>query len=361
MKKILFSLIICFICDVEGEIRFVNSIQQQLCVQTLNTYGMFYSANLEERHEQTLHFLRQYDCDIILLQEVWEDDHYQNLVQLSQDINMRSVYFRKPSDDRRSGLVGLFKGGVQKSDVIYFSPTIKSGLDGFYKWLKFIDKGFGMAEVNIPWMYQNFFLVFNFHLNHISQTERISQLLLYLKWMLENSYKDRAIIAGGDFNFEPASLEFRIVKRLLRFKDPYEQVRKNPKCTHLCEDSGYDWSNFFVGESIRDYIFFRSSSKISFEPQDISIFPKNYNDVALSDHFGLRAIFQLNDSSRNHSENLVSEKVLRERVGDFEQILYEVESFLHTGDNTSSEISFIRSLYEDLKDSQSSVVQHLKY
>ncbi len=361
MKEVLFSLTVLFIFYVEGETKLIDPNQQQLCVQTLNTYGMFYSDNLEERHEQTLHFLRQYDCDIILLQEVWQDDHYQNLVRLSQDINMRSVYFRKPYDDRRSGLVGLFKGGVQKSDVIYFSPAIESGLGFLYEWFKFIDKGFGIAQINVPQVYQNSFLVFNFHLNHISQTERVNQLLLHLRWILENPYRDQAIIAGGDFNFEPASLEFRIVRRLLRFKDPYEQVRKNPECTHLCGDSGYDLSNFFVGESIRDYIFFKSSSEIAFEPQDISIFPKNYNDVALSDHFGLRAIFQLNDFSKNRSENLVSKKVLKERMGDFEQILYEVESFLQTRDNTSSEISFIRSLYEDLKDSQSSVVQHLKY
>ena len=351
MKKVLFSIFIIFTCYVEGEIRFSHSAQQ-LCVQTLNTYGMFYSDNLEERHQQTLSFLRQNDCDIVLLQEVWEDDHYQNLVQLSQDINMKSVYFRKPYDDRRSGLVGLFRGGVQASDVFYFPPTVESS---------FIDKGFGMAQIRAPWIFQDAFLVFNFHLNHISQTERISQLLLYLKWILENSYMDQAIIAGGDFNFEPTSLEFRIMMNLFQFKDPYEQIRKKPECTHLCEDGGYGFFNLLMGEGIRDYIFFRSSPTVDFEPQDVFAFPKDYNNVFLSDHFGLRAFFQLEGSFANQSKNAVSDEIFKERVRNFERILFEVESFLQNRGGTSSELNFIQSLSEDLKKPRSNVVQYLKY
>ena len=359
MKKVLFPLIAVFIFYVKGETKFVDS-NQQLCVQTLNTYGMVYSNNLEERHEQILKFLRQYSCDIILLQEVWQDDHYQDLVQLSQDINMKSIYFKKPYDNKRSGLAGLFKGGVQNSDMVYFPPAVGSGLNFLYEFFKLIDKGFGVAQVNVPQLKKNSFLVFNFHLNHISQRERVSQLLLYLRWILESPDPDRAIIAGGDFNFEPSSLEFRIVKRLLRFKDPYEQVGKNLKCTHFCKDTDYNWLKFFLGESIKDYIFFKSSSEISFEPLDISIFPKTYNGVALSDHFGLRAIFQINVSSEMNLERLNSEELLRERVKDFKEILYEAESFFQKANSASSEINFIQSLHEDLKDSQSSVMQYLR-
>ena len=360
MKKILFSLIIFSVFCIEGETRFSHSAQP-LCVQTLNTYGMFYSNNLEERHQQTLQFLRQYDCDIVLLQEVWQEDHYQNLLQLSQDINMKSVYFRKPYDDRKSGLVGLFRGGVQASDMFYFSPPVQSGLGFLYDFFKAIDKGFGMAQVRAPWTFQDSFLVFNFHLHHISQMERVNQLLSYLKWILENPYSSQAIIAGGDFNFEPASLEFRVMTNLFQFKDPYEQIRKNPECTHLCEDGGYGFFNLLVGEGVRDYIFFRSSPQIDFNTQAIFAFPKDYNDVFLSDHFGLRAFFQLEDSFETQLENAVSEEIVRKRVRDFEQTLFEVEAFFQGKGDTASEIDFIRSLYRDLKNPQSSVVQYLKY
>ncbi len=359
MKKILFFIFVFFISYAKSGMDDIPSTQQ-LCVQTFNTYGMFYSGNLEERHTHLLKFLRQYNCDIILLQEVWKDDHYQNLIQLSRHIGMQSVYFKKPYDNKKSGLAGLFKGRVQNSDIVYFPSVVESGLDFLYEFFKFIDKGFGVVQVSVPQLYRNSFLVFNFHLNHISQANRISQLLLYLKWMLENPYQDQAVIAGGDFNFEPTSLEFLVVKKLLRFKDPYEQIRKKFECTHLCEDSGYDWLHLFFGESIKDYIFFRSSSKISFEPVDISIFPKHYNDVTLSDHFGLRSIFQLNNSLKMNSKHLVSKELLEKRMKDFEETLYEVESFFRTV-NRTDEINFIRSLHRSLRNPQSSVVHYLKY
>jgi len=355
MKSILFTLAVFFIFPAKGETG-VSHFSEQLCVQTLNTYGTFYSDNLEERHQQTLKFLRQHTCDIVLLQEVWQEDHYQNLVQLSQDINMKSVYFRKPYDGRKSGLVGLFRGGIQNVDIFYFPPSVQSGLGFLYDLFKTIDKGFGMAQFRAPLVFQDPFLIFNFHLDHLSQRERVNQLLLYFKWILDNAYSGQAIIAGGDFNFEPASLEFRIMTNLFQFKNPYEQIRKNPECTHLCEDGGYGFFNLLVGEGIRDYIFFRSSPQIDFSPQDIFVFPKNYNSVFLSDHFGLRAFFHLNHSFEDH---LVSIELFENRIRGFEQTLFEVESFFRSG--TASEMSFIQSLYEDLKNPQSSLVRYLKY
>ena len=363
VKNIVFFLIFLPIFSAESKLELTDPVQP-LCVQTLNTYGMFYSNNLEERHQKTLSFLRQYECDIILLQEVWQDDHYRNLERLSQDINMKSIYFRKPNDNKKSGLVGLFKGQVQDSDVFYFPSVVRSGLDFLYDIFKAIDKGFGMAQVSAPWTVQDSFLVFNFHLDHTSQRERVSQLLLYLKRLLENSYSDQVIIiAGGDFNFDPSSIEFRMMTKLLQFKDPYEQIRKNRECTHLCKDGGYNFLNFFLGEGIKDYIFFRSSSQIDFEPQDIFIFPKDYNDVFLSDHFGLRAIFHLENSFENHFNSSISSKLLDKRVKDFSQTLSEVESFLKNkrGARARADISFVRSLHKDLENSQSRVVQYLEY
>ncbi|MDE0151746.1 MAG: endonuclease/exonuclease/phosphatase family protein [Bdellovibrionales bacterium] len=359
MKKVLFFLFVNFTFYIEGEIKFSHS-NQDLCVQTLNTYGMFYSDNLEERHQQTLSFLRRHDCDIVLLQEVWQEEHYQNLKELSQDINMKSVYFRKPFDDKKSGLVGLFKGGVQTSDIFYFPPAVQSGLGLLSDVFKALDKGFGMAQVHSSWTPQDSLLVFNFHLNHISQMERVNQLLLYLRWILENSYLNQAIIAGGDFNFEPDSLEFRIIRSLFRFENPYEQIRKQPECTHLCEDGGYEVFNFLVGEGIRDYIFFRSSPQMSFNTQDVFAFPKHYNDTFLSDHFGLRAIFHLGDSFEKPLEVSAEAEAFKERIKAFKWNLQEVESFFLSGYDTSS-MGFIQSLYEDLENPESNVVQYLKY
>jgi len=359
MKLTLFPVVIFVIFCVDAEAQ-IPHFNQSLCVQTLNTYGMFYSDNLEKRHQQTLSFLRQHDCDVVLLQEVWQDEHYKNLVQLSQDINMKSIYFKKPYDDRKSGLVGLFKGRVQSSDIFYFPPAVESGLGIINSWFTIIDKGFGIAQIRFPMERQDSFLVFNFHLNHISKVERVNQLLLYLKWILENSYTDQAIIAGGDFNFEPSSLEFRVIKKLFRFEDPYEQLKKQPECTHLCEDGGYEFFNFLVGEGIRDYIFFRSSSQINFNTKDISAFPKNYNNTFLSDHFGLRATFQLEGSFE--SLYPVSDTMLRARVMDFKGILREVDSFFQNEpDDILFPKRFIQSLYKDLENPESAVVQYLKY
>ena len=75
----------------------------------------------------------------------------------------------------------------------------------------------------------------------------------------------------------------------------------------------------------------------------------------------MRAIFQLKDSFEKPSGTSAEAKAFKERIKAFKWSLQEVESFFLNGRDASLSMDFIQSLYEDLENPESNVVQYLKY
>ena len=329
--------------------------KQSLCVQTLNTYGVFYADNLKERHQQTLQFLRDNACDINLLQEVVDDDHYSNLLDLSNELSMTSAYFSKLDDSKKSGLMGVFRGDVVNMDIQYFPAFRNKVVDFFYQPIPSVNKGFGIVQLHHSNLHGNTLLVLNLHLDHAQQATRVSQILFILRWVLSHPYWwDALFIVGGDLNFQPDSLESNMMKYLLRFQDPYKIIGKERFCTHWCEDSNYDILNTFFGGQVRDYVLFKSSSKVSIQPVDIDVFPKKHNGIHLSDHYGVRAFFNFDPTSHGKRRDSLEEK-----PDNFRRVLRDVE--LVIGDNVNSaEMQFIHSLEQGLDQAYSNITEYLR-
>ena len=336
---------------------------KNLCVQTLNTYGMFYADNVDERHSQTLEFLKENSCDVILLQEVWYEDHRTNLEQLSDDLEMSGVYFDHfDSEDRRSGLMGLVRGQVRNNTMQFFPDYVSGLVEAFFNYLKNISKGFGVLHVEYPEFQNNPFLITNIHLDNISQIRRLQSLLLYLKWIVDNTFDHQSsIITAGDFNCEPGSLEFDALKYMFRFTDPYEQIEKERHCTFSCSDSGNDLRHFFFGDRILDHIFYKPSPNIAITPQDVKVFPRQYNDTSLSDHYGVRALLNI-EERHNFTPGLLAEEEIQERIEQFESTLNRIELLMLENDEELSvfDRDLIQFFRMGLVDSDSSVYQYLR-
>ncbi len=354
MKKYIFLFIPFFVCAEQLLITEVQT-KQNVCVQTLNTYGVFYADNLTERHKQTLNFLRNDACDINLLQEVVDQEHYNNLSGLSSELNMTSAYFGTSDDDKTSGLVGVFRGNIVDVEMQYFPDVQNTVVNFVYQSFQSVKKGFGVAQLHHPNLHHNTLLILNLHLDHMAQQTRVRQILFILKRILHQpDWWDTLLIVGGDLNFSPESLEFNMMKHLLRLKDPYEEINKKRFCTHWCEDSSYDILNTLFGGQVRDYILFKPSSRMSIHPVDIDVFPKKYNGINLSDHYGLRAFFNftpVSQAKNNHNNSL------EEKVADFKRVLNNIKFVL---ENDSAEMQFVHSLEQSLNQPHSHVMRYLK-
>ena len=326
-----------------------------LCVQTLNTYGVFYADNLTERHQQTLDFLRNDACDINLLQEVVDQEHYNNLLKLSDELNMTSAYFGTFDENKTSGLAGVFRGNIIDLDMQYFPDVQNKVVNFVYQSFQSVNKGFGVAQLNYPNLHKNTLLILNLHLDHMSQQTRISQILFILERILHRSdWWGTPLIVGGDLNFSLKSLEFNMMKHLLQLQDPYEEINKERFCTHWCEGSNYDILDTLFGGQVRDYIFFKPSLQMQITTTDVDVFPKQYKGIHLSDHYGVRAVFSFTPISElkdNHSNSL------EEKVANFKRVLNNVKFVL---EDDSTEMQFIYSLEQDLDRSNSDVIKYLR-
>ncbi len=331
-----------------------------ISIQTLNIYQPPYSANQSERLSNLLDFIIKDSSDIIFFQEVWIENYYKKIKNASQSIQMESIPF--DTSNTKNGLVTLLKSKKYVMSSHQF-PYVKGSFYDFIYDLFGISKGFGIAHVGFPNFPDQFFLAINVHLHHLNLEARLIQLLYYFRWFIkQKNFKD-PIIFAGDFNFEPDSLEFKMIQKMFLFEEPWTHLKLNYSCT-LCEDNKIgivSILNQFLTKTKKikktlDYIFFRSSPNTKIIPKDLKVFPKKYNGNFLSDHYGLKADIQFMKRANN---DVLSEEKLRVRIQEFHEVLNKVQSQLSK--TYSSEHQFLNTLREDLNNPQSFLFHYLKY
>lgn len=332
-----------------------------ISIQTLNTYLPYYAGYNEHRIAGILKLLKQDGSDITFFQEVWMKRFHINIRETFLPMGLTViVYDAVAKNTKLSGLVTIVNGKIHKQEMHSF-PFGRDFYDSYlYKPLN-INKGFGIAYITHPKFPNTPFWAINTHLHHYDQETRLLQMIHYLKWFLNKTILQDPVILAGDFNFEPDSLEFEMIQHIFRFKEPQSHLGLAYSCTFLCKNNvsgiGYILNIFFTNYGkTSDYIFFRSSPRIKLIPKNFRIFPKKYNGVFLSDHYGLKTdiIFKNNPESRQP----VSEKELEERIWRFSQTLDKVQSLLSK--NFSAEHQFLNSLRDQLKEPDSVLLQHLK-
>ncbi|MDE0092623.1 MAG: endonuclease/exonuclease/phosphatase family protein [Oligoflexia bacterium] len=347
-----------------------------ISIQTLNVYGSFYAKNKKDRKNAILQFLKNESSDINFFQEVWFESDYQNIKRTSESIGLKSISYDFSSKyKKRSGLVTVIKGDIYKKDFHFF-PQGKHLTDFIYDFLN-INKGFGAIYTKLLNNSNRPLVAVNIHLHHLSQKARLFQLIYYLRWFLNKSVLNHPIIFAGDFNFEPDSLEFEMIKYIFRLKEPQTQLNLPYSCT-VCKENkyfiGYNLSKMLLMDYERtiDYIFFRSSSTVRLTPKSFSIFPKKYHGVSLSDHYGVKAEIQFKP---NLEPQQVNQWELERRMELFLKTLDKVQHQIsrksfssyditpterwREKDNQKNKIQFLESLRNQLKTRDALLIQHL--
>lgn len=358
--------------------------KETISVQTLNTYMAFYAEEKERRQSSILEFIMNNGSDIIFLQEVLPEQYYKNIEELSGAIGLNSIVYDSLTEQRQngaqawfefydhfitkrqSGLVTIVNGNIRQKEIHYFFPFRKNFYgSGLHEWVSnsfSITKGFGAAHITHPKLPENPIWTINVHLHHLSQEARLRQLVHCFQWFLSKiNFEEAPVVFGGDFNFEPDSLEFEMIKYLFRLKEPQAYLGLDYSCT-LCEENnpylGYHLSKalFMNYEKTADYIFFRSPPHARLIPKQFSVFPKKYNGNSLSDHYGVRVDMEVGYSSEILRE--ISKRELEERIQKAFETLDRVQSQL--GNTFFSEHQFLNSLRSQLEEPDSPFLQYLK-
>ena len=332
-----------------------------ISIQNLNVYDPFYAESRRLRELSVLEFLKKDKGDINFFQEVWSEHYYKNMEKVSQSIGMNSIgYDALVENEKHSGLVTIVKGTVHKKEIHFFPLVRRDPYDLVYGILD-INKGFGIAHITHPKFPNTPFWAVNIHLHHLNQDVRLLQLVHYLKWFLNKTTLQDPIILAGDFNFEPDSLEFEMIQYMFRFEEPQIYLGLNYSCT-ICEENkfyiGYGLSKFFLMdyEKITDYVFFKSSPRAAVVVKAFNVFPKKYNGVFISDHYGLRVDIAFRDNQE--AQKLISEEEFEKRIQKFSETLNKVQSKLDR--SFSSEHQFLNSLRSELEQPDNILLQHLK-
>ena len=186
-------------------------------IVTLNCWGLKYISKFTtERVLHIIHELRRRPCDIVCLQEIWQEEHWQLLQSRLRDIFPYSKYYW--SGMMGAGLAILSRWPISQTDMRPY--TLNGRPQAFFRGDWFVGKGVASAVVDLPNGRQC--QVFNTHL-HAPYNEKVDTYLCHrtaqgwdLRKMLKASVQSGYItFATGDFNSLPGSLVHRFLTTYL--------------------------------------------------------------------------------------------------------------------------------------------------
>ena len=262
------------------------------CVQSFNIYGTAYAKNKQERTDAFIKSIKEENipCDVLQLQEAWT---LKQFTQLSSGLSsLRYLSIRNDThrnDAYITGLASFFQGSVSSE---YSSRYQVNNVDGALDWFRdllYIAKGFSFTETKLDHSPQTIFFI-NTHTHPRNTAVRLTQMLQLLHAVLERKSFDKPILFTGDLNANPNSIELILLRDVLLLKDSFLETNFSYEniCTY-CKDNPLSWSS---EDSVIDYILYRNLGKLKLTPLRSEVNMQSYEDLVLSDHFGLRTYFQ---------------------------------------------------------------------
>lgn len=288
-----------------GFFLFVSSAQAApLCVQTFNAYGPAYARNLYGRTVGLIESMQSDPCDVLQLQEAWQPRHYDQLAEgLSGMHGLRPDAIR--GDRLKTGLASFSSRNITSVANKVFSVN---NVGGFLDWIRGIgrvEKGFSAALAEAG---ETSVLLLNTHTHPQLDTVRLSQFLELTEYVLTVAPLTQPLVLTGDFNATPASLEYALLRDLLLLKDAYAETSgyADDTCTY-CERNPLGWGG---GDRVIDFVLYRTLGTNSLKAERARINLESWEDLTLSDHYGVRAYFDLAPAA----EAKVDESVYQSRL-----------------------------------------------
>ena len=166
----------------------------------LSTYQGFHSARgIERSLKRVAHLLNQVGADIVALQEVDEDSHWNRRIHLLDSLRAQTEYEHAylGVHNRRSGKLPLAYG----NGLLSRFPIVHAEHTAFGR-ASLGEKGFMCAELETP---QGILPVVNLHLDFRSRVRRIEQVERLIQFLDDKKYTAEGTphlspIVCGDFN-----------------------------------------------------------------------------------------------------------------------------------------------------------------
>lgn len=270
-----------------------------ICIQTFNAYGPAYSRDLEKRTVAVGEELSASPCGIVQMQEVWSDTHHNWVMDALADsmFSLSSVRFDNVQRPQigQSGLATFTTEILSSQDFVPFQVNTDGLVDNVRELLGVI-KGIGSSMITIRQNEDQKIRLMNVHLHPTSQRVRIAQVVQLLEAFFKYYPLQDPLIITGDFNFQPASAEYNLLQSVTRLTDAF--VANNGRyasdtCTY-CEGNVHHWPGQ-VG--VLDYIWSRRGQNHVITHQKTFVNLHGFNGVTPSDHFGMRSLVNLTESS----------------------------------------------------------------
>ena len=265
-----------------------------VCVQTFNAYGPAYAPNISGRTNAWGQALALNPCSIIQAQEVWSEQHYEQAIKsLSKSLPfMSAVRFDNTQHpyEGQSGLALFTNDLVSETSFERFEVNQDGVFDDIRTALGVI-KGMGSSHLTLREQNQDINVI-DLHTHPSSIAVRLNQVTQLLRKFDRMLPLEHPLIISGDFNFEPGSVEYRLLRDVMLMRDSYAEANgpyTGAECTY-CVANPHHWDG---DDRVIDYIWSRNSMDVILDARQSWINLRGINGIVPSDHYGLRTLFEV--------------------------------------------------------------------
>lgn len=208
-------------------------------VLTLNCWGLWWVAKLRpERIKGIVRFIRENNCDIVFLQEVWVPSDFEFIQANTKDIYQFAHHFKSGSFLKSSGIVILCRWSPK---VIHFEPYSLNG-SPFYFWHGdwFAGKGIAYSRVDLDGLSLHLFSTHThayyienepindqYSIHRVCQSYQLARFINFISDTACNRSSNSIdlIVVAGDFNSTSSELPYRVLTTMADLTDCFKISR----------------------------------------------------------------------------------------------------------------------------------------
>lgn len=208
-------------------------------VLTLNCWGLWWVSKLRpQRIRGIVRFIRENNCDVVFLQEVWVPSDFEFIRSNTRDIYRFAHHYKSGSFLKSSGIVILCKWLPK---VIHFEPYSLNG-SPFYFWHGdwFAGKGVAYSRVDLDRLSLHLFSTHThayyneneavydqYSIHRVCQSYQLARFINFISDTAcnRNSNSIDVIIVAGDFNSTSAELPYKILTSVADLTDCFKMSR----------------------------------------------------------------------------------------------------------------------------------------
>jgi endonuclease/exonuclease/phosphatase family metal-dependent hydrolase len=275
-----------------------NQNQSELSVLSFNTWGLkvgtfSIARKIDQRLQAMTAEISKLNADVISFQEVWTDEAASFLYH---NLNYQYYYYNPVREAFKgymgNGLLILSKYPIVQQECVFFNHHTA--------WFEYYaHKGILSVQIETP---SGYFSLLNTHLgsgNKIHHVQKRKEQLTETLNYIDKLSAKQPIILTGDFNFNPASEEYRIMDRWKNKTfndesfDAYHKSNPEGDGFTFYINRTYKINSFLHGINERiDYIFAlcakENRSALELLQSEVVF---DHADFPLSDHCGVMAKF----------------------------------------------------------------------